>query len=109
VQRITNEDANQESHDRTHLDKALAIAELRNPSRDDGTIARILFKMAEVLENDPLKLQIAQDLRARAGVARLTITGMGDGHILQIIDEEGNMNFDEGDDAFDALVPIFFR
>jgi hypothetical protein len=65
--------------------------------------------MAEVLENDPPNLPIAQDLRARAGVAKLSLTGMGSGHIIHIIDEEGNMNFDEGDDAFDALVPIFFR
>lgn len=65
--------------------------------------------MAKVLENDPLNQQTAQDLLARAGVARLNLTGMGEGHILHIIDEDGNVNFDEEDDAFDALVPIFFR
>jgi len=95
--------------DRNHLEKALAIAEFRSPARDDGTIARILFKMAKVLETDPQNHQRAQEFRARAGVARLTLTGMGEGHILHIIDEDGNVEFDEEDDAFDALVPIFYR
>jgi hypothetical protein len=65
--------------------------------------------MAKVLENDPLNQQTAQEFRARAVVARLTLTGMGEGHILHIIDEDGNVEFDEEDDAFDALVPIFYR
>lgn len=101
--------AYQKSLGRTHLDKALAIAEIRSPSRDDGTIARILFKMAKVLENDVQGAQAAQDLRTRAGVAKATISGMGKGDILQIMDEDGNVNLGEEDDTFDALVPIFFR
>lgn len=94
---------------RIHLDKALAIAELRSPSHNDGTIARILFKKAKVLENDAQRAQAAQDLRAKASVAKLTLTKMGGGHILKIIDEDGIVDLGGEDDAFDALVPIFFR
>lgn len=92
-----------------NLEKALAIAELRSPSRDDGTIARILFKMAQVLENDILTGYEAQQLRTRADVARKNLTGSGEGHVVHVLDEEGNVDFDEEDDAYDALVPIFFR
>jgi hypothetical protein len=101
--------ANQTSPDRGYLDKALAIAELRSPARDDGTIARILFKMAQVLENDLLTGYEAQQLRTRADVARKALTGAGEGHVVHVLDEDGNVDFDEEDDAYDALVPIFFR
>jgi hypothetical protein len=104
-----NEKADPESSHRMLLDKALAIAELRSPSRDDGTITRILFKMAKVLEKDENGGQAAQDLRTRAGIAKLTLQGKGGGQILQLMDEEGNVDLNDEDDAFDSLVPIFFR
>lgn len=97
---------------RGNLEKALAIAELRSPSSDDGTIARILFKMAQVRENDILPGYEAQQLRTRADLARKKLTGSGEGHILHavhVLDDEGNVDLDEEDDAYDALVPIFFR
>lgn len=92
-----------------YLEKALSIAELRSPSRDDGTIARILFKMAKVLENDVLAGPQAQQLRNRADVARRELTALGEGHTVEVLDDDGNVDYDEEDDAYDALVPIFFR
>jgi hypothetical protein len=96
---------------RNYLEKALAIAQLRSPQRDDGTIARILFKMAQVLENDLLTGYEAQQLRARAEVARKQLTGQGEGSVVQVhvLDEDGNVDFNEDDDAYNGLVPIFFR
>jgi hypothetical protein len=29
--------------------------------------------------------------------------------MVQILDDDGNVDYDEDDDAYDALVPIFFR
>ena len=60
---------NQSHPNKGYLKKALAIAELRSPSRDDGTIARILFKMA-------------RRLRTRADVARKILTRAGEGHVM---------------------------
>ncbi len=96
--------------DRGYLEKALAIAQLRSPSRDDGTIARILFKMAKVLEQDVLAGPQAQQTRNRAEVARRALTASGEGNMVQILDDEGNVDYEEEEDeAYDLLVPIFFR
>lgn len=97
---------------RGHLDKARQIAELRSPARDDGTIARILWKIACVMEDDPaigLYAAEAAQLRNRAEIARRTLTGRGEGEVLISIDKDGNA--DEGDEeaAYDALVPMYFQ
>ena len=91
------------------ITKSLAIAELRSPSRDDGTIARILFKLSKVLENDVLAGPQAQQFRNRADVARHALAARGEGNMVQVLDEDGNVDYDEEEYAYDALVPIFFR
>jgi hypothetical protein len=65
--------------------------------------------MAKVLENDILAGPQAEQLRNRADVARRTLTAGGEGKLVQILDDDGNVDYDEDDDAYDALVPIFFR
>ena len=65
--------------------------------------------MAKVLENDILAGPQAEQLRNRADVARRGLTGGGEGNLVQILDDDGNVDYDEDDDAYDALVPIFFR
>ena len=67
--------------------------------------------MAQVLENDLLTGYEAQQLRARAEVARKQLTGQGEGSIVQVhvLDDDGNVDFNEDNDAYNALVPIFFR
>jgi hypothetical protein len=62
-----------------------------------------------VLENDLLTTYKAQELRNRAEVARKTLTAGGEGHVIEVLDEEGNVDYCEEDEAYDALVPIFFR
>jgi hypothetical protein len=65
--------------------------------------------MAKVLENDVLAGPQAQQLRNRADVARRELTASGEGRIVHVLDEDGNVDYDEEDDAYDELVPIFFR
>ncbi|KAH0564815.1 hypothetical protein GP486_001804 [Trichoglossum hirsutum] len=104
---------------RGNLDKAKAIAELRSPTRDDGTIARILWKTAVVMESDtfgehvtPAALRTyaaeAADLRRRAELARQQLLADGEGGIIPYIDEtiaERN----EEEDSYDVLLPLYFR
>jgi hypothetical protein len=97
------------SLDRGYLDKALAIAELRSPAREDGNIARILFKISKVLENDILTNFKAQELLNRAEIAKENLTRRGEGHVVEILDDEGNLGYIEQDEAYDALVSIFYR
>ncbi|MCJ1400647.1 hypothetical protein MMC11_003855 [Xylographa trunciseda] len=93
-----------------YLDKARAIAELRSPARDDGTIARILWKTAQVMEDDTYGsyAQEAAVLRNRAEIARRTLTGRGEGDLISI-DENGDPDADEEEASYDALVPMYFR
>jgi hypothetical protein len=62
-----------------------------------------------VLENGPLAGFEAAQLRKRAEVARRNLTHHVEGGIVQVLDKDGNVNFDEEVDAYDVLVPIFFR
>jgi hypothetical protein len=93
------------------LDKALAIAQLRSPARDDGTVARILWKTSVVLEDDVAGYyqKEATEMRIRADIALRKLSGNGEGGLVVTIDEEGNADAVETEDAYDALVPGFFR
>jgi len=93
------------------LDKAMAIAELRSPNRDDGTMARILWKTSVVLEDDPYGTynDEANDMRIRAEVARTTLMGNGEGALVVALDDDGNADSNEVEDSYDALVPGYFR
>ena len=98
------------NHDRAYLDKARQIAELRSPTRDDGVIARILWKTAVVLESDELGRYSsdADELRKRAEIARETLLASGEGGLIPFVGEDGAER-DKEKDSFDALVPLFYR
>jgi hypothetical protein len=89
----------------------MAIAQLRSPNRDDGTMARILWKTSEVLNDDTFgtyKVE-ADEMRIRAEVARRDLTNSGEGGLVFAIDEEGNADAIEIEDSYDNLVPGYFR
>jgi len=96
---------------RGFLDKALAIAQLRSPSRDDGTMARIMWKKSVVLGDDVTGTyqKEADELRIRADLALRKLSQNGEGSSVVTIDDEGNADQVETEDAYDALVPVFFR
>jgi hypothetical protein len=83
---------------------------LRSPTRDDGVVARILWKTAVVLESDVLgKFSSEADaLRQRAEVARKQLVGSGEGGSIPFIDED-DAERDQEEDSYDALVPLFYR
>ena len=96
--------------DRGYLEKAKQIAQLRSPNRDDGVIARILWKTAVILEGDVLGKfsSDAAALRQRAELARQELRASGEGGLIPFIDED-DAERDQEEDSFDALVPLFFR
>ncbi len=89
----------------------MAIAQLRSPDRDDGTMARIMWKTSLVLESETFGTyqEEATGLRIRAELALKTLTAKGEGGIVLSLDEEGNADQAEVEDAYDSLVPGYFR
>jgi hypothetical protein len=98
---------------RGFLDKARKIAELRSPTRDDGPLARILWKTSEVLAglNDPLGLlaEEAEALRTRALLAQQELVASGEGGQIPFADEDVLYDRTKKEDAYDVLVPLFYR
>lgn len=96
-----------------YLDKALIIARLRSPLRDDGATARILWKKSAVLRNETTGLFQAEanDLLLRAEMARGLLNSRGEGRTFT--SDENDEDFivvgDEEINSYDALVPGFFR
>jgi hypothetical protein len=87
------------------LDKARKISELRSPTRDDGPIARILWKTSVVLASDPYISDNAEanHLRYQAEAAKQMLLAAGEGGFIQ-----GSGRTEE-EDSYDSLVPLFFR
>ena len=76
--------------DRSYLEKALTIAELRKPGRDDGTMARILWKTSVVIDDDVVEGgKEAEPMALRADVALREFNGAGEGALMVAIDEDG--------------------
>jgi hypothetical protein len=95
---------------RYNLKKALTIAELRSPNRDDGPIARILWTQAKVLDTDTFgKYQEEVGaLRRRAAAAQQELLSAGEGGDIPALDDDyGDQDLEE--DSYDALVPLFYR
>jgi hypothetical protein len=94
-----------------YLDKAMTIAQLRSPGREDGTMARIMWKKSQVLESKTFgeSMDEANDLRIRAELALKTLIAKGEGAIVFSSGDDGNPNPEEMEDAFDSLVPGCFR
>lgn len=89
----------------------MAIAQLRSPDRDDGTMARIMWKKSQVLESDTFGtfLDDASELRIRAELALKTLSAQGQGGIVFSFDDDGSPDPDEMEDAYDSLVSGYFR
>jgi len=83
---------------------------LRSPARDDGVIARILWKTSVVLESDMLGKfsSEADELRQRAEVARKQLGASGEGGSIPFVEEDDDER-DQEEDSYDALVPLFYR
>jgi hypothetical protein len=83
---------------------------LRSPNRDDGPIARILWKTAIVLESDTLgqHAKEAAELRNRAALAQQLLIAAGEGGELPD-SEEDKTERNEEKDSYDVLVPLFHR
>jgi hypothetical protein len=83
---------------------------LRSPTRDDGPIARILWKTAVVLESDPGNsfAEEAAELRQRAKFAQEVLLAGGEGGLIPFVDQVGSERNEE-EHSYDALVPLFFR
>jgi tetratricopeptide (TPR) repeat protein len=99
------------------LSKARHIAELRSPLRDDGTIARILWKISMVLRNQPSGMSVkeakeADQILARAYLARSALTESGEaaeGEIYDLDRREAMSEMEREEESFDLLVPGYFR
>lgn len=83
---------------------------MRSPTRDDGVIARILWKTAVVLESDVLGKfsSEAGELRQRAELARNNLVASGEGGSIPFADEDDTER-DQEEASYDALVPLFYR
>lgn len=88
----------------------MAIAQLRSPNRDDGTMARIMWKTSVVLESYTFGefADEATKLRIRADVAMKALSAKGEGGVVSL-DENGNADEGEMEDVYDSLVPGYFR
>lgn len=94
-----------------YLDKAMTIAQIRSPIRDDGTMARILWKTSLVLERDTLGRyqDEASQKRIRAEVIRTKLNNNGEGALVLAFGEDDYTDQTEEEDTYDALVPGYFR
>lgn len=74
-------------------------------------MARILWKTSVILDDDVIGTyqKEANDMRLRAEIALRKLTGGGEGGLVIAIDEEGNADAAETEDAYDALLPVGFR
>ncbi|KAG4441573.1 hypothetical protein IFR05_002958 [Cadophora sp. M221] len=93
------------------LEKARSIAQLNSPVADDGPTARILWKLAQVLEADPEKrfTEEALDLRNRAAIARAKLLATGKGGAMAFLREDDAEDADDEEEDYDVLVPLFYR
>jgi hypothetical protein len=98
------------------LAKVRNIAELRSPARDDGPVARILWKTAMILRNQPAGVSL-QDMkeseqllgRAYNAKSQLLMSGeAGEGEIYDRDARDRMTEMEKEEDGFDLLVPGYF-
>lgn len=70
-----------------------------------------MWKTSVVLESETFGTfaEDATELRIRAELALKTLSAKGEGGIVFSVDESGNPDPDEIEDAYDSLVPGYFR
>jgi tetratricopeptide (TPR) repeat protein len=84
-----------------YLEKANNLAEIRSPAEVDGTIARIWWKKAEILIEDPI--------RREEGVKLKELVQDHHGNIVDTLGLDYDADELFTDKAFDMLVPGYFR
>lgn len=96
---------------RGYLAKARSIAELRSPTRDDGTVARILWKTAQALKYHVSGAgnEEARQLLERAYAARDALNASGEAVDVPFNDDEERPEIENEEETFDQLVPGYFR
>ncbi|KAL2064598.1 hypothetical protein VTL71DRAFT_3735 [Oculimacula yallundae] len=94
-----------------YLRKALSIARLRSPGRDDGTIARILWRIALVLKaaQGDFEEEDADSMRRAAEKALKDPKNHGQGGLVLALNDIGELDDIEWEGHYDALVPEVFR
>ncbi|KAG4437548.1 hypothetical protein IFR05_006982 [Cadophora sp. M221] len=94
----------------SNLNKAEAISRLRSPARDDGPIARILWKRATVLQGHPsgTAAEEALEIKAKAAEIKRYLMASGEGGTIPCGDGQDTSK-DSEEDSYDALVPLFYR
>ena len=95
------------------LKKALTIARLRSPGRDDGIVARILWRTA-LVSKATQATQATSDaeiasIHKAAEAAFQDPRNYGEGMLILTLDDKGNEDEQELEEAYDKLVPEFFR
>lgn len=95
---------------RGYFEKARLTAELRCPDRDDGPIARILWKTSRLLSTDKIGSYAteAAELRTRAELAKQNLISSGEGGMIPFL-EEDEMDREEEEYSYDVLVPLYYR
>jgi hypothetical protein len=70
-----------------------------------------MWKKSLVLESDTFGTfqEEATELRIRAELALRKLTTNGEGGVVLSLDDEGNADQAEMEDAYDSLVPGYFR
>lgn len=92
-----------------YLKKALSIARLRSPGHDDGTVARILWKTAVLRATPAASDADITSMRKAAEAAFQDPKNHGEGMLILTLDEKGEEDEQELEEAYDKLVPEFFR
>jgi hypothetical protein len=91
------------AYNRNWLYKALNIAEIRNPGRNDGTAARILWKLSQVLREIHVDAEEAEEMENRALMIRKGIIGRTGA------EDSYEERYDDMEHSYDILVSGFFR
>lgn len=98
---------------RAWLEKARSIAQLNSPMEDDGSIARILWKISQILEADPEHeyREQANELKNRAELARNRLLAAGKGGSMAFLRDrdDAEEEVEDEEDDYDVLVSLFYR
>jgi hypothetical protein len=79
--------------------------------RDDGQVARILWKTSQVLEANEFGLyaQEADELKKRAALARERLLASGEGGARGFLRDDDADDEEDDEEDYDILVPLFYR
>ena len=73
-------------------------------------MARVLWKTSVVSESETFGTSRRMPRSCKSELSWLkTLTAKGEGGIVFSVDEEGNADRDEMEEAYDSLVPVYFN